>query len=1033
MDIQLPEFSTSQWDFLALLEAIGEPVSIDILCTLVPLTPGELLDLIRLTKSSGWLENNDDNTFVLGESGPTSLITELKKINTATRIKTVHNKIHDLGLHKSLNAKIHSRLLGRSGQEYDAAVMEYDFAMKAVERGNLKLAMEHLERALTSLNKGLGDRNYDMLFISASLAISNIRSRLKTGMSKIPDQLHQAMLAADRQGDRRAHTLVSLHFGRHFTMIDKLDESLSLLASGLEEVKALGDEDILENTAEFVGLYYFIQGLYKDAADNFETALHTEITSNTILKNEGLPLLLAYSLYSTGRYARAIGVLDSHWRRAVIDSQEINATTYRTSLGLILLLMGYKKQAVSHLEEALKEAKNQNNFWSLYEAEGSLAYYHFIEGRMDKAYATAASCWAESAQTDPFVRRPIWGHVFEMFYAFHKHGYPPVPGYNFEKEMEKTLNGVNIHLRGVALRIQAKQMEADDGDSNEVLALLTRSEADLVRSGDPIHLARTKLDLARASSKEKNHEQASQKALEAWELLSGYSNESFPEDLKSLVNATASSGVAGKNEDILTRFMDMLSEFYPCTDMTNFFYRVVAATCHFFGTERSGLFLFEEDRPQLQAGYNLTVTDLETREFRIALNQIKKAREQKKPIIVHPNQSLRKTAGVPVRTILCLPFVRKRDNLPGVLYHECTYEKSSIEFIEPVILKRIGDYLSTSIDRFEDYFNMLNSNARTRHEDSLPVDTPESWELKAQSPIMLDLLSRARQVADSEASVLILGETGVGKDLLARQIHAMSSRRHEPFIEIDLTSLPETLVESELFGHEKGAFTGADRQKKGRMELAHGGTLFIDEVGDIPKPVQIKILRALQEKTFVRVGGTRKLTSDFRLIAATNRDLEKAVEEGNFREDLYYRLNVVPLTVPPLKDRGNDIMLLAQHFLDHYAGKYKRNNNAFSPEDKAKLCEYHWPGNVRELKNIIERAVILSHEENPELILPVGGKPTQTDHFSDEPTLEELQRRYINYILDLTGGKVSGPDGASAILGINRTTLYSRMKKLGIA
>ena len=296
---------------------------------------------------------------------------------------------------------------------------------------------------------------------------------------------------------------------------------------------------------------------------------------------------------------------------------------------------------------------------------------------------------------------------------------------------------------------------------------------------------------------------------------------------------------------------------------------------------------------------------------------------------------------------------------------------------------------------------------------------------------MMDLLSHAHRVADSEASVLILGETGVGKELLARQIHAMSPKSKGPFIEVDLSSIPETLVESELFGHEKGAFTGADHQKKGRMELAHKGTLFIDEVGDIPKSIQIKLLRALQERTFVRVGGIRKLASDFRLIAATNRDLGKAVEDGEFREDLYYRINVVPFTVPALKDRGRDVLLLAQHFLDHYARKYKRRNLAFTAEDKAALREYHWPGNVRELKNVIERAVLLSSGDTPELKLPMGVKHDLPDQFTDEPTLEELQRRYIKYILDETGGRISGPGGAAEILGIKRTTLYSRMRKLG--
>jgi transcriptional regulator with PAS, ATPase and Fis domain len=257
-----------------------------------------------------------------------------------------------------------------------------------------------------------------------------------------------------------------------------------------------------------------------------------------------------------------------------------------------------------------------------------------------------------------------------------------------------------------------------------------------------------------------------------------------------------------------------------------------------------------------------------------------------------------------------------------------------------------------------------------------------------------------------------------------------------PFIVVNLTSIPEALVESELFGHEKGSFTGADYQKLGRIELANKGSLFIDEVGDIPKSVQVKLLRALEEKSFFRVGGTTNVLSDFRLIAATNRDLIKEVEAGNFRDDLYYRLNVLPLIIPPLRERGKDVIFIAQYFLAKYGKQSNRSIPKLTSQDKAKLESYHWPGNVRELKNIIERSMILSTEENFELIIPKGPKSKIDNefdnHFSNMPTLDEMQRRYIKYVQKRTGGKLSGPGGAAEILGINRSTLQSRMKKLGI-
>jgi transcriptional regulator with GAF, ATPase, and Fis domain len=247
-----------------------------------------------------------------------------------------------------------------------------------------------------------------------------------------------------------------------------------------------------------------------------------------------------------------------------------------------------------------------------------------------------------------------------------------------------------------------------------------------------------------------------------------------------------------------------------------------------------------------------------------------------------------------------------------------------------------------------------------------------------------------------------------------------------------MSTIPENLVESELFGHEKGAFTGADHQKPGRLELAHKGTLFIDEVGEIPKLVQPKLLRALEEKSFVRIGGITTLKTDYRLIAATNRNLEEEVARGNFRQDLYYRLNVVSFKIPPLRERGQDVILLANYFLNHFTHKYNHKEHIFSPGEEARLIAYHWPGNVRELKNVIERYILLSTNERLDSFIPDLSNSLLIN-FSDTPTMDELQRRYIQFLINRTGGKIGGAGGVAELLGMNRTTLYTRMKKLGLS
>jgi formate hydrogenlyase transcriptional activator len=283
--------------------------------------------------------------------------------------------------------------------------------------------------------------------------------------------------------------------------------------------------------------------------------------------------------------------------------------------------------------------------------------------------------------------------------------------------------------------------------------------------------------------------------------------------------------------------------------------------------------------------------------------------------------------------------------------------------------------------------------------------------------------------------VLIRGETGTGKELVARAIHDLSPRRGRTFVKLNCAAIPTGLLESELFGHERGAFTGAISQKIGRFELAHQGTLFLDEVGDIPTELQPKLLRVLQEQEFERLGGTKTIKVDVRLVAATHRDLAKMVADGRFREDLYYRLNVFPVMLPPLRERSEDVPRLVRHFTQQFARRMGRRIETIPSEVMNALNNYAWPGNVRELQNIIERAVILS--TGPSLQVPLADlqrSRAQTEVTTTaQGTLADAERDHILGVLRETGWVLAGPDGAAARLGMKRTTLQSKMKKLGIS
>lgn len=304
-------------------------------------------------------------------------------------------------------------------------------------------------------------------------------------------------------------------------------------------------------------------------------------------------------------------------------------------------------------------------------------------------------------------------------------------------------------------------------------------------------------------------------------------------------------------------------------------------------------------------------------------------------------------------------------------------------------------------------------------------------EIISRSKVFKKVLGKVEQVAITDATVLVLGETGTGKELLVRALHNISRRCKRPLVKVNCAALPASLIESELFGHEKGAFTGALMRKIGRFELADGGTIFLDEIGELPIELQTKLLRVLQEGEFERLGNSQTLSVDVRVIAATNIDIVKAVEEGNFRADLYYRLNVFPITIPSLKERKEDIPVLVNHFVNKYSQKFNRKIESIPQKSMDSFERYHWPGNIRELENIIERSVIISNGKK--LItgdwLPKGSKHSVDAHIL---TIEELERNHITEVLELVGWRVSGEKGAAKILDIKPTTLEARMKKLGI-
>jgi formate hydrogenlyase transcriptional activator len=395
------------------------------------------------------------------------------------------------------------------------------------------------------------------------------------------------------------------------------------------------------------------------------------------------------------------------------------------------------------------------------------------------------------------------------------------------------------------------------------------------------------------------------------------------------------------------------------------------------------------------------------------------------------------------RTVCSFPLISPSGAL-GTL-NLASKEENAFIAAETELMKRVAPQIATAIANSRAYEEVASLKDKLAKEKVyLEQEIREALDFEnivGESPLLMRVLDHVKTVATSDASVFILGETGTGKELIARALHRLSKRANANFVKLNCAAIPTGLLESELFGHEKGAFTGAVSQKIGRLELADKGTLFLDEVGEIPLELQPKLLRVLQDQEFERLGGTRTIRVNARILSATNRDMSKAVANHEFRADLYYRLHVFPIRLPTLRQRPEDIPILVHYFVQKFAARMGKRIENIPIEAMQALQQWHWPGNIRELENFIERSVILT--EGPNLRVPIGELnevlEQETEEvrsgsaaISSQTTLEELERQYIVQVLRQSRGIVAGSHGAAARLGMKRTTLQSKMQRLEI-
>ncbi|MDX9788986.1 MAG: sigma-54 dependent transcriptional regulator, partial [Desulfobacterales bacterium] len=861
------------------------------------------------------------------------------------------------------------------------------------------------------------------------------------GFDNILPILEKVRTIAEALGDRRSLSLIDMHRGLFLYLSNRFAEALKALSAGKQAVETLGDTDILNQAAAYIGLFFFIQGMYLKAIPYFETAVEQAQAARNDFINPFAPVFFSFAVLPFSQSNRAFTILDIFHRKAEQKELSGAATILRAVLGYVLLRHRKEKEALFHLTIARKLATEQGNTLALYWVNLFMTYHQFLSGNLMEArnlFISILNNVCKSHLAPPYSTFP-W--IMDMLLEFEQQNIAPIPTCNFDSATQLIKNGPSIPAKGWLMRILAKRLAMQKGPVDKIRSYLSKSMKYLEQTEYKIELAKTRIEIARQELSKGARDKAQEHAREAWRCLPAFAEHIFPDELQQLI-ANVSKGPFLKSfispEIVLNQFAEIMEKVAPASDIKMLLSRTVMSTNWFFSAERGGLFLFEGDieeidkeKPQLIGAVNLTEIETASENFKPQLKLIKEAILKDSPLL---NKISITNAPPPLSrmvAVLCLPF-KLENGHRCALYHDNSALLDCFDFLNDNTLGLLKTYIETLFHRIYKYYLSTFKKKSRAIETIVDQGTPSEEIIIGQSAAFREVQKTARRIAKADFPILIQGETGVGKEVMARWVHKNSPRQNGPFVIIDATTIPENLIESELFGHEKGAFTGADRLKPGRVELAGDGTLFLDEVGELPLSIQAKLLRVLEEKTFTRVGGSRVHQCDFRLIAATNRNLAKEVQAGRFREDLFYRLNVLPLQIPPLRERKEDIVLFARHFLEISCKRLKRPSPPITPGDVSALLTYPWPGNIRELKNIIERVALLSSDNELALQLVAVTKHQSVQAFEDMPAMTELQRRYIAHVLAATGGRISGPGGAADILRMKRTTLYARMKKLGM-
>lgn len=997
------------------------------------LLPSRLISVISFLEKRRWISVNAEGLYEWSSKFPREeILTQIDPLEISRYYRDAFNTLMEhLPRCGDSALRLAKQALLAGIQKTDVDII-FEAAIFHEKKHNIRSAIELYDYLLCFSQDIIFDKNTQNTTDLCQTFIKSVERRASLSLfhpdlKKVNRFLHLALDLAVSIGDRRSEAALQLLIGQNCWMSFQFENAVKHFNLGWVIISEIEDEELRKRGLQLQGLSYWIRGELSKAIHAYESSLGELefVTIDDFSFLTALSLTLCYS--QLGMPQRGLGLSETIYNQAIKNHNWPIAAYALISTGTILLQIGQRKNSYNYFSMALELSSKEGIPMVEVIAGLGLSDIECLEGNFGKAAEYFNILWK--------IPKSSWyhslniSHTYEAGLLLYRKGISPVELNPVIQYLSKIAREHTSPLAyGVVRRMQIKYLE-EDKTPGEKLKALIELENYVAPIGPTLELANIRIDITRRYLKANNWEQAEIYGKKAWEFFKLIGRGAFPSDLEHLV--------PHENEPSEELFFDFLAEMD--TALTNqenleqLLANIITLISRLTGAERTAIFKKNtiSHTIDLVASRNLIKENVMDESFNEAMEIIRSVLDRADSQTTW--HEINKDKAHTLRRAIVMPFVTGHETV-GVLYQDSRFFSFETNSYRIKLLSAFASVVAIAIDRAHAYEQIDNLNGRLAAENRDSKEDEAEYrpfeEIVGASDAIIKLHGLIRKVAPTQSTVLICGETGVGKELVARAIHSESLVKNGPFIRVNCAALPDTLIDSELFGHERGSFTGAVRSKPGRFELANNGTIFLDEISELPLSTQGRLLRILQEKEFQRVGGTKTLRSDFRLLAATNKNLKDEIDGKRFRPDLFFRINVFQINIVPLRERKDDIPLLAKHFLKYFCVKHKKNYPGLSDTEIEKLGRYAWPGNIRELSNVIEQAVILGESE---LCLPDQGIDEDLN-IQDNSIMDmkEMERAHIAKALKKTGGKIGGRNGAANVLGLKRTTLIQRMKRLGI-